>query len=298
MILLLPLLCVATTTETVACEPNRQDKKAQPCWIDQPDLLYSWLLDIPLREPEITDQLPRYTPKIQLPPEPVIVQFPEPPATDHKPAITPQNSEPANPGKRTLPRLWLQIDADLIDMNEADLIITQIAQAQKPNLLKGGTGWQLLHTAGTDWATRHRTIWEMPLTPTEISSAFQGQIDIEMQCLCAPHSAPQMFSGAGTMWFSPAFQEGGISDIRLHSGTGTQMNGEMTFLTDEAHTGLFLDREAFLSFEQGDDLESWQASIAFLFQDHDSITTVNGAFTGIRENEAAALIGYFFSDPE
>ena len=76
------------------------------------------------------------------------------------------------------------------------------------------------------------------------------------------------------------------------------MNSEMTFLTDEALTGLFLGREAFLSFEQRDDLESWQASIAFLFQDHDSITSVNGVYTGIRENEAAALIGYFFSDPE
>jgi hypothetical protein len=42
----------------------------------------------------------------------------------------------------------------------------------------------------------------------------------------------------------------------------------------------------------------WQATIAFLFWDHDSITSVNGAFTGIRENEAAALIGYFFSEPE
>ena len=102
MILLLPLLCMAATTETVACEPNRQDKKAKPCWIDQPDLLYGWLLD----------------------------------------------------------------------------------------------------------------------------------------------------------------------------------------------------RKAFLSFERGNDLESWQASIAFLFQDYDSITTVNGSNTGIRENEAAALIGYFFSDPE
>jgi hypothetical protein len=64
MILLLPLLCVATTTETVAFKPDRQDKKAQPCWINQPDLLYSWLLNIPLREPEITDQLPRYVLKI------------------------------------------------------------------------------------------------------------------------------------------------------------------------------------------------------------------------------------------
>lgn len=99
MILLLPLLCMATTTETVACEPNRQDKKAQPCWIDQPDLLYTWLLDIPLREPEITDQLSRYIPKIQLPPEPVIVRLPEPPATDHKPAITPKIVSLQIPGK-------------------------------------------------------------------------------------------------------------------------------------------------------------------------------------------------------
>ena len=76
------------------------------------------------------------------------------------------------------------------------------------------------------------------------------------------------------------------------------MNGEMTFLADEANTCLFLDREAFLSFDRGYDLESWQATIAFLFWKHDSITSVNGAFTGIRENEAAALIGYFFSEPE
>ena len=76
------------------------------------------------------------------------------------------------------------------------------------------------------------------------------------------------------------------------------MNGDMTFLTDQALTGLFLDREAFLSFVRGDDLESWQASIAFLSQDHDSITSVNSAFTGIRGNEAAAFIGYFLSGPE
>ena len=43
------------------------------------------------------------------------------------------------------------------------------------------------------------------------------------------------------------------------------MNGEMTFLTDEAHNCLFLDREAFLLLEMGYDLESWQATIAFLF---------------------------------
>ena len=60
-----------------------------------------------------------------------------------------------------------------------------------------------------------------------------------------------MFFGAGTMWLSPAFQVGGSSDMRLHSGTGTKMNGEMTFLTSEAHTFLFLDREAFLSFDLG-----------------------------------------------
>ena len=71
----------------------------------------------------------------------MIVRLPEPPTTDHKSAITPKNSEPANPGKRALPRQWLQIDAELNDMNEADLIITQIAQAQKSNLLKCGTGW-------------------------------------------------------------------------------------------------------------------------------------------------------------
>lgn len=172
MILLLPLLVVATATETLAREPNRQDKKAQPCWIDQPDLLYSWLLNIPLREPQITGQLPRYIPKIQLPPQPAINSLPETPTTDHKLTITPQNSEPANPGKRALPRLWLQIDTELIDMNEADLIITLIALTHKPNLLKGGTGWQLLHAAGTDWSTRHRTILEMPLTPKEMSSVF------------------------------------------------------------------------------------------------------------------------------
>ena len=72
----------------------------------------------------------------------------------------------------------------------------------------------------------------------------------------------------------------------------------MTFLTDEANTCLFLDHEAFLSFDRGFDQESWQATIAFLFWNHDSITSVNGAFTGIWENEAAALIGYFFSEPE
>ena len=72
----------------------------------------------------------------------------------------------------------------------------------------------------------------------------------------------------------------------------------MTFLADEANTCLFLDRKAFLSLDRGYDLESWQATIAFLFWDDDRITSVNGAFTGIRENEAAALIGYFFSEPE
>ena len=76
------------------------------------------------------------------------------------------------------------------------------------------------------------------------------------------------------------------------------MNGEMTFLADETKTCLFLDREAFLSFDRVYDLESWQATIAFLFWDHDSITSVNSAFTGMRENESAALIGYFFSEPE
>ena len=75
------------------------------------------------------------------------------------------------------------------------------------------------------------------------------------------------------------------------------MNGEMTFLADEANTCLFLDHEAFLSFDRGYDLESWQATIAFLFWDHDSITSVNGAFTGIRENEAARLSAIFSLNP-
>ena len=76
------------------------------------------------------------------------------------------------------------------------------------------------------------------------------------------------------------------------------MNGEMTFLADEANTCLFLDREACLSLDRGYDLESWQATIAFLFWDHDSITSVNSAFTDMRENESAAIFGYFFSEPE
>ena len=72
----------------------------------------------------------------------------------------------------------------------------------------------------------------------------------------------------------------------------------MTFLADEANNCLFLDREAFLWFDRVYNLESWQATIAFLFWDHGSVTSVNSAFTSMGENEAAALIGYFFSEPE
>ena len=43
---------------------------------------------------------------------------------DNKPLITTQNSESAKLGERDLQRLWLQIYADWIDMNEAELIIT------------------------------------------------------------------------------------------------------------------------------------------------------------------------------
>ena len=105
IILPLPSLRVATTTENLACEPNQQHKEAQSCWIDQPDLTYSWLPNIPLREPKITNQLPRCVPKIQLHPEPVIFWLPEPTATDYKPAITPQNVKPAKPKKRATLRL-------------------------------------------------------------------------------------------------------------------------------------------------------------------------------------------------
>ena len=35
-------------------------------------------------------------------------------------------------------------------MNEADLVITQIAQALKPKLGKDSDRFQLLHTSGTD----------------------------------------------------------------------------------------------------------------------------------------------------
>ena len=71
IIALLSPLCLVKTSDAFACEPNRQDKKAKSCWIDQPDLLYSWLLDIPLREPEFTHQQSRYVPKAPLPKGPV-----------------------------------------------------------------------------------------------------------------------------------------------------------------------------------------------------------------------------------
>ena len=69
---------------------------------------------------------------------------------DNKPLITTQNSEPAKLGERELQRLWLQIYADCFDMNETDLIITQIAQALKPKLGKDGDRFRLLHTSRTD----------------------------------------------------------------------------------------------------------------------------------------------------
>ncbi len=57
----------------------------------------------------------------------------------------------------------------------------------------------------------------------------------------------------------------------------------MAFLTDEALSGVFLDRMASLSLSWGDEQEIWHASIAFTFQSDD---------------EPAALIGYFASDLE
>ena len=141
MIFPLPLLCVAITKETVACEPNRQDKKAQPCWVDQPDLLYGGFSTYRCANRKSQISYQDMVQKFNCPQEPVIVRLPKPPATYHKPVITPRSSEPANPWKRALARLQLQIDADLIDMNEAGLIIMQTGQAQKPGLLKAGTGW-------------------------------------------------------------------------------------------------------------------------------------------------------------
>ena len=66
--------------------------------------------------------------------EPAIVHFSKIPCINHKPVITTQNSELAKLRERELLRLWLQINADYIDMKEAGLIIMQIAQALKPKL--------------------------------------------------------------------------------------------------------------------------------------------------------------------
>ena len=304
IIALLSPLCLVKTSDAFACEPNRQDKKAKSCWIDQPDLLYSWLLDIPLREPEFTHQQSRYVPKAPLPKGPVSIPLPEAPAVDHKPAMdhkptkAPQPDELVKPEEEALPKLWLQIDTTVTDVYETDLIIRQVTQLNNPLSEEGGAGWQMLQDVSAGWTVHHRAIWEMPLTTTEISSAFESQINIEMQGLFTPQSAPQMFSGAGTMWFSPAFQEGGISNIELYSDNDVQIIGDMAFLTDEALSGVFLDRMASLSLSRGDEQEIWHASIAFTFQNDDEITTVRGALAGISEDEPAALIGYFSSEPE
>ena len=92
IIALLSPLCLVKTSDAFACEPNRQDKKAKSCWIDQPDLLYSWLLDIPLREPEFTHQQSRYVPKASQP------------------------NEPAKPEEEALPKFWLQIETTVTDV--------------------------------------------------------------------------------------------------------------------------------------------------------------------------------------
>ena len=95
---------------------NRQDEKAGSCWIDQPDLLYSWRLDIPLREPEFTHQQGRYVPKAPLPKGPVSIPLPEAPAMDHKPTKAPQPNEPLEPKEEALPKWWLQIDTTVTDV--------------------------------------------------------------------------------------------------------------------------------------------------------------------------------------
>ena len=132
----------------------------------------------------------------------------------------------------------------------------------------------MLHDVSTGWAVHHRAIWEMPPTTTEISSAFESQINIEMQSLFTLQSAPQMFSGAGTMWFSPAFRKAGISNIEFYSDNNVQIIGDKAFLTDKALSGVFLDRMASLSLSRGDEQEIWHVSIAFVFQNDDEITTV------------------------
>ena len=202
---------------------------------------------------------------------------------DHKPTKAPQLNEPVKPEQEALPKLWLQIDTTVTDVYETDLIIRQITQLHNPPSEEVGAGWQTLHDVSACWTVHHRAIWAMPLTTTEISSAFESQINIEMQGLFTPQSALQMFSGAVTMWFSPVFWEGGISNIELYSDNNVQIIGDMAFLTDEALSGVFLDRMASLSLSRGDEQEIWRASIAFTFQNDD---------------EPAALIGYFSSGLE
>ena len=122
MIILLSSLCLVKTPDAFACEPNQQNDKAQSCWIDQPDLLCSWLLDIPLREPEFTHQQSRYVPKASLPKGPVSIPLPEAPAVDQKPAMdhkptkAPQPNEPVKPEEEALPKFWLQIETTVTDV--------------------------------------------------------------------------------------------------------------------------------------------------------------------------------------
>ena len=164
IIALLSPLCLVKTSDAFACEPNRQDKKAKSCWIDQPDLLYSWLLDIPLREPEFTHQQSRYVPKAPLPKGPVSIPLPEAPAVDHKPAMdhkpikAPQPDELVKPEEEALPKLWLQIDTTVTDVYETDLIIRQVTQLNNPLSEEGGAGWQMLQDVSAGWTVHHRAI--------------------------------------------------------------------------------------------------------------------------------------------
>ena len=101
---------------------NQQNEKAKSCWIDQPDLLCSWLLEIPLPEPEFTHQQSRYVPKASLPKGPLSIPLPKAPAVDQKPAMdhkltkASQPNEPAKPEEEALPKLWLQIETTVTDV--------------------------------------------------------------------------------------------------------------------------------------------------------------------------------------
>ena len=88
-----------------------------------------------------------------------------------------------------------------------------------------------------------------------------------------------------------------MSNIELYSDNNVQIISDMAFLTDEAFSGVFLDHMASLSLSRGDEQENWHAGIAFTFQNDDEITTVGGSLADIGEDEPAALIGYFSSDP-